>query len=93
MRDIDDPDLWIERFESPTWLEHLRRRARLTVSDREVLERVRACHVGAEPPRIRFLLDRPPAALAALAREAAPSVRAGASDPNMPSAALLQPRA
>jgi MFS family permease len=92
MRDIDDDELWIERFESPTWLEHLRRRARLTVSDREVLERVRACHVGAEPPRIRFLLERPPAALAALARETAPSLRAGASDPNMPSAALLQPR-
>ena len=36
MVDVAEPELWVERYESPTWLDYLRLRYRGTVSDRAV---------------------------------------------------------
>lgn len=58
-RDIADPELWIERFHCPTWLDYLRQRTRLTLSESELQAAARRYHTGPEPIRIRRMLERP----------------------------------
>ena len=43
--DVTDPGRYLEEFLVESWLEHLRQHERVTVSDREVQERV-DLHVG-----------------------------------------------
>jgi predicted MFS family arabinose efflux permease len=52
-RDVENPELWVERFHCPTWLDYLRQRSRATHEERELHERARAFHLGPEPVRIR----------------------------------------
>lgn len=60
-QDIDDVDLWVERFECPTWLDYLRWRTRPTQSDQAVRERL-ARLIAGEHGRVRRLVVRPPGA-------------------------------
>ena len=60
MQDTSDPGAWVERYHSPSWVEHLRRHHRLTVADQETERRVLAFHRGKEPPAERHLLERQP---------------------------------
>jgi hypothetical protein len=58
MQDMATPEIWIERYHSPNWIEHLRRHHRFTVSDREIEHQALAFHQGSEPPRVRHLIER-----------------------------------
>lgn len=88
MQDLSEPQLWVERFHSPSWVEHLRRYHRFTVSDQEIERRAVAFHRGDSPPRVRHLLERPAGELPFDEREAqALGERAVVSDPNLPSSA------
>jgi MFS family permease len=58
LRDISDPQLWIERYETPTWLEYVRHNSRITHQDATVPERLRALHRGDEAPRVRRMIER-----------------------------------
>jgi MFS family permease len=58
MQDMADPEIWVERYHSPNWVEHLRRHHRFTVSDREIEKRVLDFHRGKEPPLTRHLIER-----------------------------------
>jgi len=58
LRDLADPEIWIERFQAPTWLEYVRMHQRATQEDAAVGERIRALHVGPEPPRVRRTIER-----------------------------------
>jgi MFS family permease len=69
LRDLSDPQLWIERYETPTWLDYLLLNNRLTRDDAVVPESLRALHRGPEPPRVRRMIERPAAN--------PPAVRAG----------------
>ncbi|CAA9308010.1 MAG: Uncharacterized MFS-type transporter [uncultured Microvirga sp.] len=60
LQDAADPEVWVERFESPTWLDRLRIRHRMTVSDQGIEAAVRAFHRGAGPPVTRHLLAHLP---------------------------------
>lgn len=60
LQDIAEPERWIERFHSSTWLDHLRHHRRVTVSDRAVEMQVTALHKGPAPPVVRHLLMRRP---------------------------------
>ncbi|MFO1426505.1 MAG: MFS transporter [Steroidobacteraceae bacterium] len=60
-QDIDETELWIERFEAPTWVDHLRRHARLTLADQAARERIKQLILG-EQGRVRRLIERPPGA-------------------------------
>lgn len=85
MQDIDDPTRWIERFQSPTWLEYLRQRERFTIADRDVALVVRGFHQGEVPPKIRHLLERAPTTASNLKSEAEQiSERTSVVDPNLP---------
>lgn len=80
MQDMATANLWIERYHSPNWVEHLRRHHRFTVADQEIERRVLAFHRGDAPPRVRHLIERAP--------EDATSERSAATDPNLPSESL-----
>jgi MFS family permease len=58
-RDIGDPELWVERYHTPTWHDYLRQRTRLTVADVAAWDRARAFHYGPEPIAFNRLLERP----------------------------------
>ena len=58
LQDLSDPQTWVERFQSPSWLEHLRHHRRSTVEDRAIELTAAGFHRGAEPPRVRHLVQR-----------------------------------
>jgi len=58
LRDLVNPELWIERYESPTWVEYVRQNQRVTQADAEIGDRVRALHFGPNPPIARRLIER-----------------------------------
>ncbi len=60
-QDIDQLDLWVERFESPTWMDYLRWRTRRTESDRAFHARIGTLIVG-QHGSVRRLVARPPGA-------------------------------
>jgi hypothetical protein len=62
LRDLADPELWIERYETPTWLDYVRLNNRLTRHDAVIPESVRALHRGPDAPRVRRMIERPAAA-------------------------------
>ena len=69
LRDLADPRLWVERYETPTWLDYIRHNSRLTHDDATIPEHLRALHRGADAPRVRRMIERqtstPPAAVPA----------------------------
>ncbi len=58
LRDLADPQIWIERFETPTWSDYIRLTNRLTQDDALIRETLRSLHRGAEPPRARRMIER-----------------------------------
>ena len=58
MQDMAAPEIWIERYHSPNWIEHLRRHHRFTVTDREAERKVLDFHRGTAPPHVRHLIER-----------------------------------
>jgi MFS family permease len=60
LQDLDDASRWLERFETVTWLDHLRQGQRATVADRSARERILALHQGPGAPRVAHLLARSP---------------------------------
>jgi MFS family permease len=62
LRDLSDAELWIERYETPTWLDYVRLNNRLTRHDAVIPESLRALHRGPGAPRVRRMIERPVAA-------------------------------
>ena len=60
LRDAAHPEVWIERFEVPTWLDYLRLTEHMTGADTAVAERVRSFHRASATPITRFLLAHVP---------------------------------
>lgn len=60
-QDLDRPGIWIERIESATWIDHLRRANRGTIADQELRDRAAAWRVKGETA-IRRTVERPPGA-------------------------------
>jgi len=56
-RDVADPELWTERYHTPTWHDYLRQRDRLTVADLDIWQR--AIDLTEEPISVRRKLERP----------------------------------
>jgi MFS family permease len=88
MQDMNEPEVWLERFHSPSWVEHLRRYHRFTVADQDIERRAVAFHRGDEPPKVRHYLEHPGELQDAQTAElAALGDHAVVSDPNLPSSA------
>jgi len=58
-RDIADPDVWLERFHCPSWLDYLHQRSRMTQADQALVEQVRPFHNDDKGYRLRRFLERP----------------------------------
>ena len=58
MRDTGDARLWMESYQTPTWIEYIRHNSRITHADAVVGERLRALHGGGEPPRVHRMIVR-----------------------------------
>lgn len=58
LRDLTNAELWIERYDSPTWVEYIRQNQRVTQADAEVGERVLALHKGPSPPVVHRMIER-----------------------------------
>ena len=57
-RDLENPEIWIERYHSPTWLDYVRHNQRITQADAAVGEQLRALHRGPDKPRVRRMIER-----------------------------------
>ena len=88
LQDVAEPDVWIERFQTPSWVENLRHQGRFTIADRDVERRVLQFHRGAEPPHIRHFLERTPEPASEISATEPIGERAAVTDPNLPAAAL-----
>jgi len=57
-QDLDNPVQWIERFESPTWADYLRRQTRPTLADQAIRKEI-AELIDGERGSVRRYIERP----------------------------------
>ena len=60
LRDLAKPELWTERYDTPTWLDYVRQAQRITQSDAGIIDRLKELHRGSEPPSVRRRIERQP---------------------------------
>ena len=65
LRDLSDPNVWIERYKLPTWLDYIRLNNRVTQHDAVIPERLRSLHLGPDEPRVRRMIERQTSSLPA----------------------------
>jgi len=58
MRDLGDPELWLERYHVSTWLDYVRHNQRRTVADIANSDAIWALHTGPIPPVVHRMLER-----------------------------------
>lgn len=58
LQDIHDPERWIERYQTPHWIDYIRHNLRRTKADAALHERLLALHNGPEAPVIHRYLGR-----------------------------------
>jgi hypothetical protein len=58
LRDLGNPEIWVERYNTPTWLDYVRHNSRLTQDDATIPGRLRALHRGPAPPVVRRMIER-----------------------------------
>jgi MFS family permease len=58
LRDLANPEIWIERYHTPTWLDYVRHNERITQADARIGDRLRELHCGNEPPRVHRMIER-----------------------------------
>ncbi len=58
MRDLAEPELWIERYHVATWLEYVRHNHRRTHADAVNSDRLLALHLGPDKPRVHRMIER-----------------------------------
>jgi hypothetical protein len=85
LHDAADPEIWVERYETPTWLDYLRVHERMTMADRQVEAEVLTYHKGTVQPLPRYLLSHVPAAPTSDGGADARDLRATVFDPTLPS--------
>ncbi|GAB1477793.1 MFS transporter [Paracoccaceae bacterium] len=58
LRDLETPDIWVESYHVPTWVEYIRHNQRRTQADSLNWDRLIELHRGPEPPRIHRMIER-----------------------------------
>jgi MFS family permease len=58
LRDLEQPDLWVESYHVSNWIDYVRHNLRRTKADADNVVSLRALHRGAEPPRVHRLIER-----------------------------------
>ncbi len=63
LRDLADPELWVERYRVPTWLDYVRHNSRRTKADEANSAALRALWAGGSEPVVRRMIERPAGSL------------------------------
>ena len=71
-RDLEHPEIWLESYHTPTWLDYIRHNRRATYADVAITERIRALHAGQERPRVRRWIERPTSAATGVTKKQTP---------------------
>jgi MFS family permease len=58
LRDLERPELWVESYHVPTWVDYVRHNLRRTKADAENVSLLRGLHRGKEPPRVHRMIER-----------------------------------
>jgi len=58
LRDLEQPNIWTEKYYVATWVEYVRHNQRRTMSDSGVSDALRALHQGQGLPTVRRMLER-----------------------------------
>lgn len=58
LRDLADPEIWIERYHSPTWTDYVRHNGRFTQDEATIGARVRTLHLSPDDPPVRRMIER-----------------------------------
>ena len=58
LRDLEQPNIWTEKYYVATWVEYIRHNQRRTKSDSSVSETLNNLHQGTKPPRVRRMIER-----------------------------------
>ncbi|WP_116652997.1 MFS transporter [Pelagibacterium sediminicola] len=58
LRDLEHPDIWVESYHVPTWVEYVRHNLRRTKADAENVEKLRALHRGPDAPHVYRMIER-----------------------------------
>lgn len=58
LRDLEEPNIWTEKFYVATWVEYIRHNQRGTISDSSVDETLTKLHKGEKPPYVRRMIER-----------------------------------
>lgn len=65
MRDLAEPEIWVEKYQTPTWLDYIRHNQRITHADAAINEGIRALHQGPDKPVVHRMIERTTVPLAA----------------------------
>lgn len=68
LRDLGDPELWVERYHTPTWLDYVRHNQRRTQTDAINSERLLALHIGPAKPVVHRMIERQTGSLPPMGR-------------------------
>lgn len=58
MRDLENPDIWIECYHVPTWTDYIRHNQRRTRADAANYDRLLCLHRGPERPHVHRMIER-----------------------------------
>ena len=58
LRDLEHPNLWVESYHAPTWIDYVRHNLRRTKSDAETTVALRALHQGEGDPLVHRMIER-----------------------------------
>ena len=58
LRDLSDPELWMERYHVATWLDYVRHNQRRTQADATNMQQILALHIGPERPSVQRMIER-----------------------------------
>jgi MFS family permease len=72
MRDLGDPELWIERYDVATWLDYIRHNQRRTFADASNSDELRSLRIDEREPVVRRLIERQTATLPFFGRALGP---------------------
>ncbi len=81
LRDLHDPELWIERYHVATWLDYVRHQQRRTKADAESSATVQKLQKEGEPVRVQRLLERQTGSLPTARRNEPDAIVDPVSDP------------
>lgn len=81
LRDLGDPQLWFERYGTPTWGDYLRLTSRMTQEDALVPQRLLELHQGPNPPAVRRMIERQTSSLPIANDSTAHDVAEAPTDP------------